>query len=63
MSGERVPTKEECCEAAGRLLSRALGRLVRAEAAGTLTPAEARVMAAIRAREARETAAAATADG
>lgn len=46
-----LPTKAECIAEASRLLSRELTRLVRAEAAGALTPAEARVMARIRARQ------------
>jgi hypothetical protein len=47
-------TKAQVIAEVRGLLARVLGRLVRAEATGTLTPAEARVMAGIRAREARE---------
>jgi hypothetical protein len=49
-----TPTKEQVIVEVRAELARVLGRLVRAEAAGTLTPDEARFMAAIRAREARE---------
>lgn len=51
-----MPTKEQVVREMRVLLARAHGRLILAEAAGTLTPDEARLMAAIRARGAREAA-------
>lgn len=49
-----LPTQEQVCAEVGELLARALGRLTAAEAAGTLTPREAVVVARIRARMAAE---------
>lgn len=52
-----LPTQQQACDKVRILLGRALDRLARAEAAGTLTPTEARVVAELRTEQARKAAA------